>query len=141
MKNVCIVGAGNLGCAIAEGLLETGYVNPAHLTITRRKTQLLSGFIDKGVNVLSDNKTAVAGQDIVILAVKPYQAIEVLKDVAPSLKNGAVVVSVVTGVTIHDLQTAAGNQVTVVRAMPNTAIAIRESITCVATKMLLPMWL
>lgn len=132
MKSVCIIGAGNLGCAIAEGLLETGYVLPENLTITRRKPQLLTTFSERGVTTLSDNNEAVKNKDIVILAVKPYQALEVLQALSGNLKSQATIVSVVTGIAIKDLQQAAGEHVSVVRAMPNTAIAIRESITCVA---------
>lgn len=133
MNHITIIGGGNLGRAIADGLLETGYVTPAQLTITRRKVKLLESYAARGVSVTDDNKVAAAKADILVLAVKPYQVLDVCKDLAGSIKDGCMVVSVVTGITIAQLETATGGNRTVLRAMPNTAIAIRESVTCIAS--------
>ncbi len=134
MNHITIIGGGNLGRSIADGLLETGYIAPELLTLTRRKVALLESYASQGVAVTADNAEAAAKAQVLILAVKPYQALDVLRQLAGSLQPGCVVVSVVTGVPIADLEAAAGGKNTVVRAMPNTAIAIRESVTCVAAK-------
>ena len=67
-----------------------------------------------------------------IIAVKPKQIAEVLKEISPALKRHHTLVSVVTGISIADIEHHAGKKASVVRAMPNTAIAIRESMTCIA---------
>jgi pyrroline-5-carboxylate reductase len=130
---IAIIGGGNLGISIAEGLIHTGYT-AANITVTRRKVNLLDGLKEKGINVTVDNAGAIQNADIIILAVKPKQSAEVLQEIAPALNAVQILVSVVTGVTIEDIQKYSGGKASVVRAMPNTAIAIRESMTCVAHK-------
>lgn len=129
-----IIGGGNLGQAIADGLLSTGYLRPGELTITRRRPEKLSRFADMGVTVTADNVEAVADADMVILAVKPYQVLEVVAAIKDTLKPDTILVSVVSGIELDQLSEAVGQKCPVVRAMPNTAIAIRQSMTCVAAK-------
>lgn len=134
LSHITIIGGGNLGRSIADGLLETGFTTPQQLSITRRKVNFLETYASLGVQVTDDNIAAAARANVLILAVKPYQALDVLRQLADSLKPGCVVVSVVTGVPIAELAVAAGGKHTAIRAMPNTAIAIRESMTCIASK-------
>jgi len=129
-----IIGGGNLGISIAEGLLIAQYIQPSDLIITRRKISLLDGFKQQGVITSTDNADAVNNARVVILAVKPKQVAEVLAPLKAHWQAGQVLVSVVTGATIAELQALVGPEVTVMRAMPNTAIAIRESMTCIAAK-------
>jgi pyrroline-5-carboxylate reductase len=83
--------------------------------------------------VHSDNKKAVRESEVIILAVKPYNYAEIIKEVKALFNpKKHVVVSVITGVWIEQLQAAIGKQVPVIRAMPNTAIAIQQSMTCLA---------
>jgi pyrroline-5-carboxylate reductase len=130
---ISIIGGGNLGTAIAEGLVASKFCKPADITITRRNTAPLESLAKKGCQVMSDNKKAVQQGEIIILAVKPYNYAEVLaafKSVLNAKKH--VVVSVVTGIWTEQLQKAIGKPVPVIRAMPNTAIAIRQSMTCLS---------
>ncbi len=130
---IAIIGGGNLGSAIAEGLIHSSFCKPSDITITRRNTSALSALAASGCIVHSDNKKAVQQSEIILLAVKPYNYADIINELKTSL-NGKkhVVVSVITGVWIEQLQKAIGKQVPVVRAMPNTAIAIRQSMTCLA---------
>ncbi|HSK13295.1 MAG TPA: pyrroline-5-carboxylate reductase [Phnomibacter sp.] len=131
--NIAIIGGGNLGTAIAEGLILSGYCEPRQLTVTRRHTRALKHLEDKGVSVTSDNRHAVKVSDIIILAVKPYNYKEILGDVKGELSaKKHILVSVVTGAWIEQLSAAVGKKLPIVRAMPNTAIAIRQSMTCLA---------
>lgn len=131
MSKIAIIGGGNLGSAIAEGLINSGFSTAESLYVTRRNTALIAGLQDKGVNVLSDNRYAVAQADYIILAIKPFQIKEIIEEIKPELdKSHHVLISVVTGVWIKDLIEMAGEGLPIVRAMPNTAIAIQESMTC-----------
>ena len=56
---IAIIGGGNLGSAIAEGLLTSGFVLSQNLSITKRNTETLSVFKEKGVQVFSNNVDAV----------------------------------------------------------------------------------
>lgn len=130
---IAIIGGGNLGTAIAEGLLTVSGFNPAHLTVTRRRAELLADLAAKGVQVHSDNRRAVQASDIILLAVQPSQAGALLHEIRDLLNPDKTLVSLATGYSLHDMQEAVGAVVPIYRAMPNTAIALRESMTCIAT--------
>lgn len=130
-SKIAIIGGGNLGSAIAEGLISSAFVQPSDIIVTRRNTGALKHLEAKGVIVTSDNVQAVCAAEIVILAVKPYNFKEVLQLVKDQLST-QVLISVVTGVWVADILEAVEKQLPVFRAMPNTAIAIRESMTCLS---------
>jgi pyrroline-5-carboxylate reductase len=132
-KRIAIIGGGNLGAAIAEGLIQSEFSRPVELSITRRNLSPLSRFAEQGSMVHSDNKKAVKTAEIIILAVKPYNFADIIDEIKTTLDpKKHVVVSVITGVWIEQIQKAIGKPVPVIRAMPNTAIAIQQSMTCLA---------
>lgn len=133
-KKIAIIGGGNLGSAIAEGIISSGFAQAENIFITKRNIETLSSLKEKGVNVLNNNEQAVENAEYVILAVKPFQIKDVVTEIKPSLlKDKHVLISVVTGVWIKDLIEIVGEDFTIVRAMPNTAIAISESMTCICS--------
>lgn len=131
-KKVAIIGGGNLGSAIAEGLLKSKFSKPADITITKRKIATLQKLNDKGVHVTSNNAEAVRNSELVILAVKPYQVTDVVNSFKEELTAKHFLVSVVTGVLITEIEEIINKKLPVFRAMPNTAIAIQESMTCLS---------
>lgn len=131
-NRIAIIGGGNLGIAMAEGLADSGFVKPADITVTRRNAALLKGLSDRGIKTGSDNLAAVKSSSLVILAIKPYQIREVLMGIRKALTTKHVLVSVVTGVSIQSIEEVVQKKMPVFRAMPNTAIAIRQSMTCLS---------
>jgi len=131
-KKIAIIGGGNLGTAIAEGLLKSNFSVPADIIITKRNVSTLNALEDKGVQVSNDNSHAVSQSDLLILAVKPFQVKEVLEGVKNQLTPDHILVSVVTGVWIADLANMVTINMPLFRAMPNTAIAIQQSMTCLS---------
>jgi pyrroline-5-carboxylate reductase len=132
-KKIAIIGGGNLGASIADGLIMSEFSRPVEISITRRTIAALSRFAERGCMVHSNNKKAVKDSEIIILAVKPYNYADIMKEIKPVLDpKKHVLVSVITGVWIEQLQKAIGKPVPVIRAMPNTAIAIQQSMTCLA---------
>jgi len=82
--------------------------------------------------ISNDNMEAVKYADWIVLSVKPFQVKEVLAQIKPQLDiKKHSLISVVTGVWIKDIQEIVGNDFALFRAMPNTAIAIQESMTCI----------
>jgi pyrroline-5-carboxylate reductase len=132
-KTIAIIGGGSLGTAIAEGLLISGEVKPSQLLVTRRRNELLAELQQKGVTTGSDNISAVKQADIVLIAVKPYQVIEILKTINPYLDESKILISMVAGVDMNELTGIIGNKIPLFRAMPNTAIALQESMTLIST--------
>jgi pyrroline-5-carboxylate reductase len=134
-KKIAIIGGGNLGTAIAEGLIQSKFVLPKQILITKRNITTLHELERKGVLVSDKNEEALRYADLVILAVKPFQVNDVLASLRKEFKEEKhILVSVVTGVSIEHLSTAVGKKVPVLRAMPNTAIAIQQSMTCISAK-------
>jgi len=128
---ITILGTGNIGSSIAEGLLASGGYKPEDIILTRRRTDLLKSYKDRGYTVTGDNPVAVGKADVVILAVRPQQTETILEEISDVLSGGEkILVSVVTDVSIAVLRKYIASSVPVVRAMPNTAIATRQSMTC-----------
>ena len=129
---IAIIGGGNLGSAIAEGLLKSKFCKAAEITITKRNIETLKSLSDRGVNVTTNNNEAIKKSDLILLAVKPFQVTEVIAGLKKDLTAKHVVVSVITGVSLNDLNEMVKRKNPVFRAMPNTAIAIQESMTCIS---------
>lgn len=132
-KKIAILGGGNLGSSIAKGILNAEIIEAKDISITRRRIHLLQDLEEKGVQVMTENEVAVKGADLVILAVKPHQVAGLLEKVAPTLEaKKPIVVSVITGLSSAQLSEALPG-ISIVRAMPNTAIALGESMTCISS--------
>jgi pyrroline-5-carboxylate reductase len=133
-KNITIIGGGNLGTAIASGLIKKKFCSATDITITKRNPETLSALKDTGITVTADNSSAVKNADVIILAVKPFQAKEVLDLIKQDYKSGSVILcSVVTGFSLSQISESTPKHLSIVRAMPNTAIAIGESMTCLCS--------
>ena len=127
-----IIGAGNMGSAIAEGFLKTGTIAAGNIWITDQRAEPLNYFKSKGLQSGSDNQAATAFADVVIIAVKPFLVKTVLEEIKSTLQaSKQIIISIAAGVTIKDIETVTG-KMPVFRAIPNTAIAIQESMTCIA---------
>lgn len=133
-KKIAIIGGGNLGASIAEGLIKSNYTEAGNITVTRRRVHLLDALKEKGVRTTDNNIDAVELANIVILAVKPHQVKNLLLEIKSKFDpEKHILISVATSVTINDIQAIVDKKVPLFLAMPNTAISIQESMTCVAT--------
>ena len=86
-NKIAIIGGGNLGASIAEGLIQSGFVKANQITLTKRNLQTIQHLADKGVTVTSNNASAVKEAQYVILAVKPFQIKDILSEIKPSLQG------------------------------------------------------
>src|SRR5665648_109608 len=132
-QKITIIGGGNLGSAIAFGLIKSKLLPPTAITVTRRRLNLLEKLQQQGVCVTTDNIEASLNADIIILAIKPYQVLSIIEEIKPVLKPNQILISLVAGVGLPKLEETAGTSVQIFRAMPNTAIAIQESMTLIST--------
>lgn len=131
---IAIIGAGNLGYSIAIGILTQQNFKCKSLFLTKRDIQSLSSWEKlPNVKISSDNKKAVSSSDIVIIAVQPKQlqtVLEEIKDVVNPKKH--IIISTVTGRKIAELESFLGSETAIIRAMPNTAISVGKSMTCLS---------
>jgi pyrroline-5-carboxylate reductase len=114
-----IGGTGWLGRAIAEALLETGFISPANLLVSNRTG---NGAWRPEVRVLADNQQLVMLSDVVVLSIRPEQFHDLQLDA-----SGKLVISLMAGIPAAAISAATGAEV--VRAMPNAAVEIRQSYT------------
>lgn len=133
MGKITIIGSGNIGLSLAKGIVGAGKCASADITLTRRSIQSLETEKSLGFSVSDNNGQAIIGSDIIVLAVLPQQIRQVMEEIKPMLSPGQIVVSVASGVTCADIKAVLGAETIVVRAMPNTAIAIGQSMTCIAS--------
>ena len=130
-RKIAILGGGNLGGAIAEGLIKSRFVSPEQITVTRRNVDAINHLKVLGVEVTSDNISAIKNSEVIIVSLKPYNVKEVLEGLRQYFDPSKhILISVVTGVFLKDLTAIVDGDMPIFRAMPNTAIAIQESVTC-----------
>lgn len=131
---IAILGSGNIGISLAKGLVKADYVEASQISLTRRNVAKLSVFAENGFVLSNDNAAVVAASDLIVLAVLPQQLNELMEQIAGVIDvERHVVISVASGVSCGDIRHQLNDKLEVIRAMPNTAIAIGQSMTCVAT--------
>ncbi len=127
---IAIIGVGNLGLAVAKGILNSNGATTMYLT--KRNTSEISEFEKYGnVTVTSDNREAVKNADILIFAVQPSQFESILTDIKNLLNDTHVVISTITGFSISKIEAIIGSDHNIIRSMPNTAISVGKSMTCI----------
>lgn len=129
---IAIIGAGNLGLAIAKGLMTNNTVTSLYLT-KRDISSILHWNDHKEVTVITDNRMAVTHSDILIIAVQPGQVSVILEDIKELLREKHVLISVVTGFNVLQIAGIVGDDQCIIRAMPNTAISVGASMTCLCS--------
>ena len=132
-KKIAIIGVGNMGGAIAVGLLKSGFVPATDIFVSDRKEKTLQKMKELGVNIFTDNVEASRNADVIIVAVKPYHIESVINEIKPILSPEIIFISIVAGVGINVLGEMAGENLPIFRVMPNTAIALQESLTCISS--------
>ncbi len=130
---IAILGGGNVGQALARGLLAAKRFRPADIALTRRHADKLAEMAAAGLRTGGDNPAAIERARQVVVAVQPRQLDTLLAEIRGALDpKRHTLISVVTGVSIAEIRAQLGMDLPIVRAMPNTAIAIGQSMTCLA---------
>ncbi len=129
---IAIIGGGKMGEAIVAGLLASGYAAASDITVADPSAARTDVFAAHGVATVADGHDAVAGADLVLLAVKPQVIDAVLAHLAPEVAPGATIVSIAAGVTTARLESLLGTGATVVRVMPNTPALVGEGMSVVS---------
>lgn len=124
-----IIGTGNLGQSIAKGILQSKVATTLYLS--KRNTTALAHFKNRDkVWVTTQNKEVVNHSHILIFAIQPSQMSGVLEEIKGVLTKEHLLVSTVTGYAITKIETFIGPAHSIIRAMPNTAIAVGASMSC-----------
>ena len=128
---IVVIGGGNLGTAIALGIVR--FTTDNQVIVTRRNPEAIRFLESDGILLSSDNKNAVQMADVVVLTVKPYQVAAIISELKPFLK-GKIVASAVSGLSMEMLEEQLGATALAIRIMPNIAIQFGSSATCVTVR-------
>ena len=115
---VGIIGVGNMGEALLSGLLKSG--TPTSNIVFAQRSEERASYISSKYGIARESLSATASCDVVLLCVKPKDIAEMCTQIKGSLKKGSVVVSVAAGKTIRGMEELLGDEMAVVRVMPNT---------------------
>jgi len=131
---IAIIGTGNLGYSIAQGILNKKSFSYENLFLTKRNTASLSLWEDlPNVEISTNNKEAVKLSDVIIIAVQPNQLPAILEEIKDEIDaKRHTIISVITGRKISEIETVLGNGTAIIRSMPNTAISVGQSMTCLS---------
>lgn len=132
-KKIAIIGCGNLGLSILNGLLAQG--TPAsHIIATKRNVQSIAHLKEKGVHVTDNNMEAINASELIIVALKPYTILDVLNDVHHAFDpQKHILVSLATGISVDQLASTVDSSLPIFRAMPNTGADVGMSMTCICS--------
>jgi len=118
---VAVLGTGKMGGILLQGFLKAGFLKPEQIFATvahEARAQALSSQL--GITVTTDNLEAAQKADVILLGVKPFQIADVVHQIKPALTSGKLLVSFAASVKTRAIEDAAGAEIAVVRAMPNT---------------------
>jgi pyrroline-5-carboxylate reductase len=127
---VAVLGAGKMGGILLQAFLRSGLFTPAQIVATvghEARAEALTKLF--GVSLTTDNLAAAKFADVILLGVKPQQMADVVRGIAPSLAPGKLLISLAASVKTSAIEAAAGENISVIRAMPNTPAAQGAGIT------------
>ena len=130
---IAIIGAGNMGGAIARGLARGTMVRTEDITVSDPSHDKLEKLKEEfpAINVTNDNRQATAGAEMLMVAVKPWLVKEVIEEIQP--RDGQLLVSIAAAVTFGELSAFMdGRQLPMFRIVPNTAISELASMTLIS---------
>ncbi len=129
-KKIGFIGCGNMGTAIIAGLVGAQTVSADQVyayDVSRPALERIQA--DYGIHICASNRALAQSVDVVFFAVKPIYALDVLREVKPSIKPNALCISIVTGVDITVLEKELGAEKHIVKVMPNTPAAVLEGMS------------
>lgn len=139
LPSLAFLGAGSMGGAILQGVVASGIAVDGGITATNRtaaKAEGLAGL--DGVTAIAleeqpdGNTDAAASARVILVGVKPAMVSDLLREIAPVLRDDAIVVSLAAGITLASFAEALGNDVSVIRSMPNTPATVGKAVTGLA---------
>jgi len=129
-KDICIIGGGNMGSAIATGIVTNGIAEAANVTVSDVSEAVLRPLKSKlKINTVTDNKEAATKANVLILAVKPAYLDGVLEEISGLVADDTLVVSIVAGRKISYLAEKLGEKQKIVRVMPNTPALVNAGMS------------
>lgn len=139
LPSLAFLGAGSMGGAILQGVVASGIAVDGGITATNRtaaKAASLTALEGVTAVALEDqpdgNTAAAASSRIILVGVKPAMVADLLREIAPVLREDAIVVSLAAGISLASFAEVLGSDVSVIRSMPNTPATVGKAVTGIA---------
>jgi pyrroline-5-carboxylate reductase len=118
---VAVLGAGKMGGILLQAFLKQNLfaAEQIHATVAHAERAVALS-AQWGVDVSTDNLAAAKASDLIMLGVKPFQVPDLVAEIKPALTKGKTLVSFAASVKTRAIEDAAGIEIAVIRAMPNT---------------------
>ncbi len=131
-KKIGFIGCGNMGSAILEGLIKSGFVNSDEIIVST-KTESSSKKIKDEYNVLTtlDSKMVAREAETLILAVKPNMYKQIVEEIEGELTEDKLIITIAAGITINNMEEWLGDDAKIIRTMPNTPALVGEAMSAV----------
>lgn len=121
------LGAGRMASALAGGMVESGLIKGRQLIVSDVVQAALKSFTKStGGRTAKSNAEVLRKADIIIIAVKPHQVIELLNELSDQITSKHLFISIAAGVSLAQLEEALGHKARVIRVMPNTPALVGE---------------
>lgn len=127
---IAILGGGNIGTSLAKGLIYSEQFTHNDILITEKREPRIAQLKELGFLVTDNNHEAVKQAEIVVMSVKPQQFGSLAEEIKNDVTPGHIIISTITGVTFKDIESFFG-KIQMLRIMPNIALEICESMTCI----------
>jgi pyrroline-5-carboxylate reductase len=133
---IAITGAGNMGGAIVRGLAKSTKINPKNIAVSdinKSNLERLQADIPQ-ITITTSNAEIVKNADLIILAVKPYLVEQVCREIKTAIDfDKQIIISLAAGITFSEYAQYLSPNATLFRIIPNTAIAVCQSVTSIAS--------
>lgn len=133
IEKLAFIGAGSMAESILTGIVNSAFLPKERIFVTNKSDRERLAFLEKQYEVqhTDDKQKTVDGADVIIIAVKPYDLKAAVTSISDCLSADQLLISVVAGVATDTISQLLGNEMPVVRAMPNTSSAAGQSATAV----------
>ena len=139
INKISIIGAGRLGFSIAKGLIKSKQYQPSDIILNRRNVELLKESNSFGFQIEANQQSAIEKSDLIILSIGPKDLKSFFKDNSIEINSSQVLASTIAGVSIDDIEKEylianKSIEFSIFRVMPNIAVELCESMTCLSMK-------
>jgi len=129
MGKIAVLGGGKIGESLLSGLLSSGRRTPGDVVVTGRREERLAELAERyGVKTTLSNPEAIAGAELVVIAVKPQDLEVLLGEIGGLVDEAQTVLSIAAAIPTAAIERRLAAPAPVVRAMPNAPSTVHEGI-------------
>lgn len=130
MNKIGFIGCGKMASAIIKGLIAQNFTASENIIASQAETESMEEKSKSlGIKIVNDNKIIAQFSDVIIIATKPNQVVDVLNEISPCLSSDKLIVSIAAGITTSKLESNLPQGSRVIRVMPNTPALVGEGMS------------